>query len=117
MTLDKYKIDILGTEYILTLCNKREDKRLKDCDGLCDNSIKEIVVNDYGDAGDDPLNKGDLYWQMNKNMRHEVIHAFLYESGLAENSDWAQNEEMIDFFALQLPKIIKAMNSELASVQ
>lgn len=117
MTLDKYKIDILGTEYILTLCNKSEDKRLKDCDGLCDNSIKEIVVNDYGDVGDDPLNKGDLYWQMNKNMRHEVIHAFLYESGLAENSDWAQNEEMIDFFALQLPKIIKAMNSELASVQ
>lgn len=115
--LDKYKIDILGTEYTLTLCSKAEDPRLKDCDGLCDNSIKEIVVNDYGDVGDDPLNKGDLHWQMNKNMRHEVIHAFLYESGLAENSDWAQNEEMIDFFALQLPKIVKAMSGELASVQ
>lgn len=115
--MDKYKIDILGTEYTLTLCSKSEDPRLKECAGLCDNSIKEIVVNDYGDVGDDPLNKGDLHWQMTKNMRHEVIHAFLYESGLAENSDWAQNEEMIDFFAMQFPKIVKAMSGELASVQ
>lgn len=105
--MDKYKIDILGTEYTLTLCSKAEDKRLKDCDGLCDNSIKQLIVDDYSDLGDDPFKKGDLLWQIKKNIRHEIIHAFLYESGLAADSDWAQNEEMIDFFALQFPKMAK----------
>ena len=37
-----------------------------------------------------------------------MIHAFLHESGLAVNSDWAQNEEMVDWFALQAPKLFKA---------
>lgn len=45
-------------------------------------------------------------------MRHEVIHAFLFESGLAENSNisdaWAVNEEMVDWLAIQAPKIFKA---------
>ena len=44
-------------------------------------------------------------------MRHEILHAFLYESGLRENSctsfAWAENEEMIDWFAIQFPKILK----------
>ena len=41
-------------------------------------------------------------------MRHEIIHAFLCESGLAENSDWATNEELVDWIAIQAPKLIKA---------
>ena len=46
-----------------------------------------------------------------KVLRHEIIHAFLDQSGLACNSDWAKNEEMIDFFAMQFPKIMEAMKS------
>ena len=44
-------------------------------------------------------------------LRHEIIHAFLNESGLQWNSGiitnrgWAKNEEMVDFFAIQFPKI------------
>jgi uncharacterized membrane protein len=44
-------------------------------------------------------------------LRHEIIHAFLAESGLwgssASIGAWAMNEEMIDWFALQLPKMLK----------
>lgn len=45
-------------------------------------------------------------------LRHELIHAYLYESGLNESAyssseSWARNEEMIDFFAIQGPKIMK----------
>ena len=46
--------------------------------------------------------------QEQKNHRHEIVHAFLFESGLAENSEWAQNEEMVDWIAKQGPKLIKA---------
>ena len=44
-------------------------------------------------------------------LRHELIHAYLMESGLngsANSTDcWARNEEMVDWFALQMPKLIK----------
>lgn len=48
-----------------------------------------------------------------KVLRHEIIHAFLRESGLSGNSmqydgAWAQCEEMVDWIAIQFPKILKA---------
>ena len=40
---------------------------------------------------------------------HELVHAFLYESGLSINSlspsGWASNEEMTDWMAIQGPKL------------
>ena len=45
-------------------------------------------------------------------LRHEIVHAFLFESGLAESSfstdAWAKNEEMIDWIAFTGPKIVAA---------
>lgn len=45
-------------------------------------------------------------------LRHEIIHAFLYESGLNENSEpceaWGTNEEMVEWLAVQGPKIYQA---------
>ena len=35
----------------------------------------------------------------------------LVESGLAENSEWAQNEEMVDFFAIQFPKLMEVFKN------
>ena len=47
-------------------------------------------------------------------LRHELTHAFLYESGMDSNSNesvaWAMNEEMIDWFAIQSPKIFDVFN-------
>jgi predicted SprT family Zn-dependent metalloprotease len=45
-------------------------------------------------------------------MRHEIVHAFLYESGLGysthiPNCAWAVNEEMVDWIAIQTPKMAK----------
>ena len=44
------------------------------------------------------------------NRIHEIVHAFLHESGLSSNSEWAMNEEIADWIALQLPKIISICN-------
>lgn len=100
------KLDILGATYSLNVGDS--DKRLESCDGLCDETTKEMLVKAYADERNDPTSKRNLDIQVNKNKRHEIIHAFLFESGLAENSDWAQTEEMVDWFAIQAPKIIKA---------
>ena len=53
-------------------------------------------------------------------LRHEILHAFLFESGLDAGSiatygPWANNEEMVDWFAIQSPKIFKVY-SELGLV-
>ena len=46
-------------------------------------------------------------------MRHEIVHAYLFESGLAECSSnitsLAQNEEMVDWIARQIPKMKRTM--------
>lgn len=46
-------------------------------------------------------------------LRHEIVHAFFNESGLADSSStvegaWAKNEEMVDWIALQGPKLCAA---------
>lgn len=99
-------INVLGAEYTVAFVPEQEEKRLKDCDGFCDETTKEIVVLQYERGL--PGSKGKLELQEQKNIRHEIVHAFLFESGLAENSRWAQDEEMVDWIAKQGPKIIKA---------
>ena len=61
------------------------------------------------DVAPHPMNVGDLEATKNKVIRHELIHAFLFESGLAENSEWGQDETLVDWMAIQIPKIVNAM--------
>lgn len=103
------KINVLGEEYALSVCDSDKDIRLLEEGGLCDETTKEIVVNSYENREEQLTDKRNLSVQVKKTIRHEIIHAFLFESGLAENSNWAQNEEMVDFFAIQFPKILKAL--------
>lgn len=43
-------------------------------------------------------------------IRHEMVHAFLYESGLNTECDWANSEEMVDWLALKIGKISDEMH-------
>lgn len=109
------KLKILGTEY--TVCTHRvsEDDILRKnhWDGYCDEDKKEIVIADVMDeeffVNMDAVGR-EKYRR--KILRHEILHAFLNESGLSDNSavpseGWAKYEEMIDWFAIQFPKIRK----------
>lgn len=102
------KVNVLGADYTLVLISAADDKRLSNIDGYCDDSIREIRVDNYESSRDDPQNKANLDNQIKKNIRHELTHAFLFESGLAENSPWARNEELVDWIAIQGPKLWKA---------
>lgn len=109
--MESKTINILGSNYTLKVFNKAKDSRLESCDGLCDETVKELLVDNYAEDAGDPTCKKNLAVQIRKNKRHEIIHAFLFESGLAENSSWAQNEEMVDFFAIQFPKLLKTFQA------
>lgn len=83
------ELNILGTLYHL----KTVDDGSLEYGGLVDFKNKIITINKNSS------------FQI-KELYHEIIHAFLFESGLHSNSEWAENEEMIDWFALQFDKII-----------
>jgi len=102
------KINVLGAEYTIMHSHGPEDTRLEDIDGLCDETTHEIVVETYAGEDGKPSSKANLDVQRKKVLRHEIVHAFLFESGLSENSDWAQNEELVDWIAMQGPKFYKA---------
>lgn len=106
--MESKQINVLGTAYTLTVCSESVEPRLKGCDGFCDETTKELFCEDYSKDRGDPNCKQQLPVQIRKVKRHEIIHAFLFESGLAESSPWAQNEEMVDFFARQFPKLLNA---------
>lgn len=102
------KVDILGVEYRVIIATEAEKPKLKKFDGYMDHSIKEIVVEKFEP---DTTSIEDLQCYTNKVLRHEIVHAFLYESGLWNNSadveSWAQSEEITDWIAIQSPKLFK----------
>ena len=103
------KLNILGTEYDLIIRDPKDDPQLTEsCDGYTDNTVKEFVVADmnaYQGRDHATKNLKDYEQQV---ARHEIIHGFLFESGLDVSCSWATNEEVVDWFAIQMPKILKA---------
>lgn len=105
------KVNILGTDYkIYKNVSEIDELRIKHCYGFCDYCTKEIYISEDTIKEDDQTMKNLKEFE-NKVLRHEIIHAFFFESGLRENSNkqiaWAENEEMIDWIAIQFPKISK----------
>ena len=110
------KIQILGTEYEIIVKKYDEDESFKkdSIDGYCSSYSKQIVVCDmstkerWGDA-----TEHEALVATKQTIRHEIVHAFLSESGLAESSaqysgGWATFEEMVDWIAIQAPKMHQA---------
>lgn len=102
------KIDVLGTVYTVEITNREQNPNLEAQDGYCDSSVKKIVVDDFSADTDDKLKKENLAVQTKETLRHEIVHAFLTESGLSVCSDWATNEELVDWIAMQGLKFYKA---------
>lgn len=73
------RVNILGTKYRIIIATNEEKPKLNECDGYMDPTIKEIVVGKFEEC---PMSVEDLQTHTKKVMRHEIIHAFLYESGL-----------------------------------
>ena len=105
------EICVLGTDYKVIMQPASDTVTER---GHCDEILKQIVIYDlagHRDWKDEPSER--IAAQMRETLRHEIVHAFLVESGLAESAlsyegAWATNEEMVDWFALQGMKICRA---------
>ena len=78
-----------------------------EADGYCDQSSRRIVLRTEDE--DDDIDNYSVY--LKKNTRHEIVHAFLYESGIGGNfqhTQWGHEETMVDWIAYQFPKLLQA---------
>lgn len=101
-------INVLGETYNVTYTSDTiKYPLLLDCNGYIDFTTKNIYVRNAWD--EETMDNMDML--IRKFTRHEIIHAFLYESGLSNDSktsrSWATNEEMVDWIAIQFPKMEK----------
>ena len=102
-------VEILGTAWSLAFRAQSEDPLLRERAGYTDQTTHEIVILAHlDDDQDDAVGDFDIYQQ--EVLRHEIIHAFLFESGLGDyalppTEDGGHPEQMIDWFAIQYPKI------------
>ena len=97
-------VNVLGTDYSIEESDKLNDLNLEGCGGYCDYTVKKIVVDTFIET---PNSVQDLTEFRKQVIRHELVHAFLNESGLNCES-WGRNEEIVDWIAYQFPKMLKA---------
>lgn len=113
--MDKKTVNILGTEYVIETRKISEDKMLKDnryCGYCCDDEPLIVIADTNEKKYFGNCTEKEKKFLTNKTLRHEITHAFFNESGLQSSSNtydkaWVRNEEMIDWFAIQSPKIFK----------
>lgn len=109
------KVNILGTEYTIETRKVSEDDYMEKNHyaGYCAEEKKLIVIADMTEKPYfDDMDEYEIETYRKKTLRHELVHAFLNESGLSDNASvpagsWAKHEEMVDWFAIQSPKIFK----------
>lgn len=100
--------NVLGTEYTIFRNVTEKDKPLiRNADGVTDFSVREIYIAQFDE---DPDSMQDLDRYFKRTIRHEIVHAILFESGLDHNT-WARNEEIVDWIAIQFPKLLDIYQS------
>lgn len=105
------RVNILGQEWKIEVKKPKDCEGLKGIGGFCDRTVKTIFIHKQHKHphGDECY---DLREVERRSLRHEIVHAFMYESGFAYSSlnvqAWAMNEEMIDWIAQQHEKLHRA---------
>ena len=103
------KVNVLSTVYRIKYVPSLDGRG-----GETDFYTKEIRISEQEDIPAEY--KTDNLKEMQRHvLRHELIHAFFFFSGMDQSSAaheaWAVNEEMIDWMAIQMPKIMAAYDS------
>lgn len=101
-------VNILGTEYKI-IFDVPDEGMPEDADGCMDQSIQTIKIAEI-ESDRNTIQDMDSYRK--KVLRHEIVHAFLYESGMWNNSGstncWGMDETITDWIAIQSPKLFQA---------
>ena len=104
------KVNVLGTEYKIKKASAEEiakamNANIGEYGGFCDSYSKEIAILKPQDV----MEGDELSFErmIKETVRHELVHALLNEGGLKASSEWTKKEELVDWIAIQSPKIFK----------
>ena len=103
-------IDIMGTPWKIEIKTLTEYPDFERCGagGFCIDAEKRLIILDL--TSDPACTMETEKWvqtSMKHFLRHEIVHACLYECGLGSDSmstgkrAWAKNEEMVDWIAFK----------------
>jgi len=95
-------VNILGTEYKIVF-DMEGSILTDDIAARCDTCTKTIYLRPYEEEHTHRLTY----------LRHELIHAFFYESGL---NAYYQDECLTDWIAIQFPKLARAVRQTESEV-
>ena len=112
MTEERCVVDVLGVPYSVNITPEADDPKLESMDGYTDPSIKRIVISDVHRRPDDPENVQDQDWFQRNIIRHELIHAFVVESG-CQDALW-HSEDMVRWLAYMFPRLVDAFKEAKA---
>lgn len=97
---------ILGTEYTVKI--DTDECKKENADGLCNRFTKTIYIRSVGDMLDGDATPDDRINRFNQVLRHEAVHAYMYESGMEQYDD----EVIVDWIAMMMPKISKSLEEK-----
>lgn len=108
-----YDVNVSGIEYQIIFMSEEGFNCMQEAEGsagLCDTDFKKIYVHIMDGSKIPDIRK---IQRLKTTLRHELTHAFIYESGLDIHTDplfqegWAINEEAIDWYAHKIPHMTK----------
>lgn len=103
-----YNLNILGSKWKLKEISRDSDPMFGMVDGYTDRSSRTMLVANEGTCEPGAFSNWPEYLKSVK--RHEIIHAFMLESGLAQETyhpSYGTDEQAVDFFAIQFPKMLE----------
>ena len=103
----KNKITVLGQEYKLFKGTEKQYPVLKDANGYVDLYAKKIIIDETAGTPESGFKSECPEPAVNLIYRHEIIHAFFTESGVAYNLSNDEEELLTDWIAKQFPKMKK----------
>ena len=112
----EFTVDVLGQPYDIKMVPYAGDPTFigSDCQGFTDTSDHTITIQDFTVISD----MGDPVAMLRRVVRHELVHAFMEESGLSDN--WThqdgQDETIVDWIAIQWHKIDEAISEVYSAI-
>jgi len=117
----EFVVDVAGVSYFVKLLapDKFEECNVRDVMGFTDYSTRTICVCDFTQEEREPDAMQHQQFIVNNTIKHELVHAFLFETGHAA---YSEDEVLVDCIAVTLEKIINmctqadAINKELLTI-
>ena len=96
-------VNVLGTDYTVVVDEKENNPKMQGASGYIELYSKKIVLKNIQES---KMSFEDVDEFRRKVLRHEIAHAFFHEAGA---SDYCDDEKLIDWLALIIPKMFTAM--------